>query len=1310
MSAAPAEWEFCIDVGGTFTDCLARSPAGAVLTRKLLSSGVFGGRVAEGSTSTRLIDPLRCGDPDGFFRGWRVSLFRPRVGDREGGGRAARSAVDRDVKVRSFDASCGALELARPAAGEIRAGDFYELRCDECAPIIAVRHLLGIGLDDPIGAVRLLLGTTRGTNALLERSGARTALLTTRGFADLLRIGYQTRPKLFALEIRKPQPLYERVVEIDERIDAAGRVLTKLDEHAAAAALSSLRADGIESLAICLLNSYRNSDHELRLERLARQHAFRHISVSARLSPLQRVVPRGETTVVDAYLSPVIRDYVERIRGGARRASLKLMTSAGGLVDADAFVARDSILSGPAAGVVAAARCAAAAGFKNVIGLDMGGTSTDVSRYDGRFEQRHEMSLEDRATGGELRVVGQMLAIETVAAGGGSICGFDGVKPIVGPRSAGADPGPACYGRGGPLCITDVNVLLGRVPDELFPFPLDRAAAGERIDELIERIAHQTGKRYDRTELADGYVRIANTCMSAAIRKVSIERGFDPREHVLAAFGGAGGQHACAIARELGIATILMHPHAGVLSAVGIGLADVVRFAARHVGTALNSATLESLDAAFQEMESELKRRMGRESLSPEHRTTMTRSLELRYLGQQTSLTVVDPPDGDWRREFERLHQQLYGFVYPSREVEVYAARAERRAGRALQIAPSVNMPKPSEPETERCADAIFDGRQQSVYVYRRNRLNAGDTFDGPAIVIETTGTIVIEPRWRAALRADGNLVLSDTQTQGAAHRREQSALDDPAQPDPITLELFSNSFTGVAQQMGATLERTALSTNVKERRDFSCAIYDARGGLVAHAPHIPVHLGAMGACVKRLIEDTAVDSPLGEIRPGDVFVTNDPYRGGSHLPDVTVLTPVFDDLGRDIRFFTASRAHHAEIGGIAPGSMPPLSKNLAEEGVLIRTMRLTSVADRTDGAPGDAALRGVLSSGPYPSRCVEENLADIHAQVASNQCGVRLLDELCKRRGSQRVAAYMRHIQHAAETKMRAALRKLPDGKHRWSDALDDGAPIAVCVEIEGETATLDFGGSGGVHPGNLNATPAIVSSAVLYCLRCLIAEEVPLNAGVLAPVKILVPNGLLNPAPHADPSRCPAVVGGNVETSQRLVDCIFAALGVLAAGQGTMNNVTFGNDRFGYYETIGGGAGAGPTYDGADAVHVHMTNTRLTDPEVLEDRYPVRLRRFEIRRGSGGAGLHRGGDGIVREIEFLEPLELSLLTQRRACAPFGLLGGSNGAPGRNLLRRRDGSLVELDSAAHVHVKPGDILRIETPGGGGYGKSGAAT
>jgi 5-oxoprolinase (ATP-hydrolysing) len=1301
--------EFWIDVGGTFTDCIARRPDGTLATHKLLSTGAYLGAVAPGASSAAIRDPARRNDPPAFFDRWRLSLLR--------GTSQAQAAPIATTRVVRFDPPSGTLHLDPPLPAPPPPGTRYALDCGREAPLIGIHWLRGTHPDTDPGPIEVRLGTTRGTTALLERRGARTALLVTAGFADVLAIGYQSRPRLFDLHIRKPKPLYEAVVEIAERIDARGCVLQPLDVAAAAAQLSDLRRRGIESVAICLLNSYRNPAHEAQLAALARAAGFECVAVSTDLAPLQRIVPRGDTTVVDAYLQPVIRDYLAALRAALPQAHIQLMTSSGALVSAAAFVAKDSLLSGPAGGVVGCSQAARRAGFDAAIGFDMGGTSTDVSRWAGRYERRYETPIEDRGTGAALRIAGEMLAIETVAAGGGSICDFDGFRPTVGPASAAADPGPACYGRGGPLCVTDCNLWLGRIAAAQFPFPLDRSAVSRRLDEQIARIAAASGRFYSPDELAAGYLAIANAHMAAAIARISVQRGYDPRAHVLVSFGGAGGQHACAVADELCIGAILIHPLASVLSAYGIGQARITRFAARDVGRPLDEAGLAHVDRLLTQMRSDLTAALAREGRSagePEFRTL----LELRYAGQETALPVevgaCSSAGAAARRAacaaaFESRHQALYGFAYPQRPIEIRAARVEALAAAAetpsAPAGPVARAPRVDPPADLPRVEAVFGGVRRTVPLVSRERLHAGTAWRGPLLVSGCDTTIVVEPGWAVQADDEGNLLLWRAATATPFPSAEGPG-NGPAVAGPITLELFSNRFAAIADQMGETLRRAALSTNVKERLDFSCALFDAAGGLVAHAAHIPVHVGAIGACVRELL--AAAGRGAVELRPRTAYVTNDPFHGGSHLPDITVVTPVFVEPRARPAFFVANRAHHAEIGGIAPGSMPAASRTLADEGVLIP---LTAVALEPGSAGGalriaDEGLRELLTVGPHPSRDPDANLADLHAQIAANQRGAAELALLAAHHGPALLAACMSGLQREAEQKLRTALRAMAPGRYAFRDQLDDGAPLVVTIDIADGAALIDFSGTGPVRPDNLNATPAIVVSAVLYCFRCLIGEDLPLNAGVLAPLTIRLPECFLNPPADPDPARCAAVAAGNVETSQRIVDVVLGALGAAAASQGTMNNLAFGDARFGYYETICGGAGAGPTFAGADAVHTHMTNTRLTDVEVLEERYPVRVRRFAIRRGAGGAGYRRGGDGVIRELEFLAPLEVSLVTQRRTVAPYGLAGGAPGACGRNILVHAGTRIEEpLGSLCSFSAEPGDVLRIETPGGGGYGQ-----
>jgi 5-oxoprolinase (ATP-hydrolysing) len=1265
-----SEWEFWIDVGGTFTDCLALAPDGRLLTRKVLSSGVTKGSVTSSSSPSSFLDEARAGDPEDFWRGYEARFT-------DGAG-----AVLFRGKIASFDRRTGLFTVDSPLPETQKPGTRYELDSSEDAPLLAIRLVLGLGLEDPLPPMVVKLGTTRGTNALLTRTGARTAFVTTRGFADILKIANQDRPRLFDLEIKKPPPLFAAVAEIDERLDAFGKVLRSPDPTHVRKDLTRLKQDGVESLAICLLHAFANSAHEDFVERIAREVGFVEISTSSKLSPLIKIVSRGDTTVVDAYLNPVLRAYVERLHQALGAGRLKLMTSAGGLVDAGHFVGKDSILSGPAGGVVGFSRVAQRAGFERSIGFDMGGTSTDVSRFAGEYEREFEVQKAG------VRIVAPMLAVETVAAGGGSICDFDGVKLVVGPASAGADPGPACYGRGGPLTVTDANLILGKLLPERFPFPLDRAATEQRIDDLCRRIAASSeGRQFSATELAQGFIDVANANMVRAIHRISVAKGYDPSDYVLVAFGGAGGQHACAVARELGIGKILISPQAGVLSAYGIGLADVRRYGERSVLRPYSGQSLADLEPIWRELEANARREVLADGVSAENVGPAIRSLDMRYRGVEATINVPLPADGDFAARYEQLHEQLYGYRRTGRDIEITVARVEVVGA----------LPAPEEAAAEvvlrhpqaTATDVIFAGRKVPTPVFLRDDLQSGDEFDGPAIVCEPTSTVVVDPGFRASILARGELLLVDTS------RLRADAISTDV--DPVQLEIFNNLFASIAEQMGTTLERTAISTNVKERRDFSCAIFSASGQLVVNAPHIPVHLGAMGETVKHIL------SEVGDISPGDVLVTNDPYRGGSHLPDVTVVTPVHDSRTGQLLFVTASRAHHAEIGGIVPGSMPPFSRVLGDEGVLISDFKLV---DR--GRSREDELRELLLSAPYPTRNVHDNLTDIAAQAAANRVGANLLSRLVERYSLPVVAAYMEHIQQAAARKMSAALARIPDGTYTHTDHLDEGSPICVVIIKQGDRAIVDFTGTGPVLSTNLNANRAIVTAAVLYVFRCLISEDIPLNGGVLEPVEIVLPTCLLNPTPAADPAQSPAVVGGNVETSQRVVDTLLGALRTAAASQGTMNNLTFGDATFGYYETICGGSGATGHAHGADAVHTHMTNTRLTDPEVIERRYPVRVLEFRIRSGSGGSGQHRGGDGVVRRLEFLRPLTLSMLSERRGSfAPFGLAGGDAGALGRNTLQRVGSAQTEdMGGKFAVEVQPEDVLTIETPGGGGFGRA----
>lgn len=1278
-------WQFWIDVGGTFTDAVAVSPKGRVTQLKTLSSGAVQGAVGEWEANDRFSCSQLAGNVEGFWKGYQCRLLD--------------AAGEPRIEATIIHSRQGQLSLSTPVDDSNREAVVRcELRSGEEAPLVAIRRLLQSGLDAPLPTLRVRLGTTRGTNALLTRRGARTGLLITRGFGDLPEIANQDRPKLFELNIQKPQPLHEMTVELNERIDADGHVLTPLDPDEIRAACRRLKQGGIESLAVCLLNAYRNPVHEREVAELARQAGFDDVTLSHQSSPLIKLVSRTDTAIVDAYLNPLLSRYIESIASVVLQregSDLRLLASSGGLMLGDAFTGKDSILSGPAGGVVGFSRTSEAAGFPRAIGFDMGGTSTDVSRYSGRLERRAETMKAG------VRVVTPMLAIETVAAGGGSICRFDGVRLRVGPQSAGADPGPACYGRNGPLTTTDMNLWLGRLPDDAFPFPLDRQAVETKLTKLRDAIAEQSDVRYSLDQLAQGFIDVANGHMAAAIRSISLAEGYDPRDHVMAAFGGAAPQHACAVAEELGMRQILIHPLAGVLSAVGAGMADIVKLAQRAVYENLDRCQLTERKQILDALAAEARQAACGEGAA-ESELELRRWVDLRYAGVDATLTVAVDDPGQLREPFERQHRMRFGYLQADRDLEIVAFRVEV-VGRSRQQPPSSHRhSQPTAATTTDHRDACFDTRRRSTPRFDRPRLQFGQQIVGPALISDPVSTIIVQPGWRAEVMQQGELLLTRDEQLAADHSETSNASEIEASADPIQLELFNNRFAGIAERMGVALRSTSSSVNVKERLDFSCALFSPDGSLVVNAPHIPVHLGAMAETVRRVLEDHP------QLQPGDVIVTNDPYRGGSHLPDVTVVTPVFEEDARrrteakpKLLFLTASRAHHAEIGGATPGSMPPFSRTLDEEGVL-----LDSRFAIRGGVEQFESLDKLLRSGPYPSRSPDVNLSDIRSQIAANQLGAVALRDLMRRHGVERVQRYMRFIRQAAAEKTRQAIRGLPQGRLTFSDHLDDGSTIAVEIQAKDDRLRIDFTGTDGVTSSNLNANRAIVMAAVMYSLRVLLRQEIPLNEGVMDPVELRIPEpSLLQPSKGPSPETTPAVVGGNVETSQRIVDVLLGALDLAAASQGTMNNFLFGDDTFGYYETICGGAGATADGPGAHAVHTHMTNTRITDPEIFEQRLPARLLEFSRRRGSGGRGKQPGGDGVVRRVELLQPLTVSLLTQRRGdFAPYGKCGGQAGQIGRNLLRKRDGQLTELPGICRITVEAGDQITIETPGGGGWG------
>jgi 5-oxoprolinase (ATP-hydrolysing) len=1164
------------------------------------------------------------------------------------------------------------------------------------AAIAGIRKLLEIGRDDPIPADLIdavKMGTTVATNALLERKGDRTVLAITRGFKDALRIAYQNRPHLFTRRIDLPEMLFERVVEVPERLKADGEVLLDLDEAAAREGLQAAYDAGIRACAVVLMHGYRYPDHEAKVAEIAREIGFDQISVSHQVSPLMKLVSRGDTTVVDAYLSPILRRYVDLVAGeldadSAKAVRLMFMQSNGGLTDAHTFQGKDSILSGPAGGIVGAVRTAEMGGFDKLITFDMGGTSTDVAHYDGEYERAFETLVAG------VRMRAPMMQIHTVAAGGGSILHFDGSRYRVGPDSAGANPGPACYRRGGPLAVTDANVMLGRIQPDFFPAVfgpeanerLDPDAVEAKFDEMAEKIRQATGDDRKPEDVAEGFRRIAVENMANAIKKISIQRGYDVTEYALQCFGGAGGQHACDIADTLGMTRIFVHPLAGVLSAYGMGLADVRLMKEQAVEARLDDA-LDELPPVFAKLSDEARAEM-REQNVEDSRVTVLEKAHLRYEGTDSALIVDNGSRAELVERFEAAYAQRFGFVMETKPIVVEAVSVEAIGGMDTAEDPTLERVERTQPLEARATRPMYaGGTWHDTPVIDRADLLVGDRIDGPAIVIEPNSTTVIEPGWRAELTTRDHLVLERTQPV-------ERELAVGTQVDPVMLEIFNNLFMSIAEQMGSVLEKTAYSVNIKERLDFSCAIFSPEGDLVANAPHMPVHLGSMSESIRAVIRQNE-----GQMADGDVYVLNAPYNGGTHLPDITVVTPVFGRPGTAaegrIVFYVASRGHHADVGGLTPGSMPPDSKTVDEEGVLIDNFKLV---DR--GTFREEALRALLRSGTYPARNTDQNVADLQAQIAACNKGVQELRRISDHFGLEVVHAYMRHVQDNAEEQVRRVLDRLNDGHFVYP--LDDGSRIEVAISIDKDarTAKIDFTGTSAQQPNNFNAPAAVCRAAVLYVFRTLVEDEIPMNEGVLKPLDIVIPEGcMLNPVYPA------AVVAGNVETSQAITDCLYGATGVMAGAQGTMNNLTFGNDTYQYYETIAGGSGAGPDFDGTDAVHTHMTNSRLTDPEVLEWRFPVLLESFDIRRGSGGRGKRRGGDGTIRRLRFLESMTASILSSHRKVPNFGVDGGEPGALGRNYVERADGTVEELGGTDKAEMSPGDVFVVETPGGGGYGK-----
>lgn len=1255
-------YKIYVDTGGTFTDCLGKDKKGNWTRRKVLSNGSLRGMVENWIDGKTLVIRESWDLKQDILRGYQFQLLKHK----------------HEISyVQCFDLEQRILRLTREVPGNLNLPNkSFEIKSIEEAPVLGARLITNTPLDLDLPELHMKLGSTRGTNALLERKGADVLLFVTRGFRDILEIGNQQRPDIFALEVVKREMLYWQVVEVEERIDARGNVIIPLNTKDFEKKLIKAKRRGFTSAAICLLNAYINPVHEIELAGLLRRKGVSDISISTELSPLIKYMNRTETATVNAYLNPVFRTYLDKVSESISSGQVHVMTSAGGLVREEHFCAKDSLLSGPAGGVVGAVNIGKRNGMDHIISFDMGGTSTDVSRYDGAYDYRYDLEV------GGAQIFSPALSIETVAAGGGSLCYYDGFKLSVGPESAGANPGPACYGAGGPITITDVNLLLGRLDPAAFGIPVFSEEAGQRLEELISEIFKSSGQEYTREEILTGFHDIANEVMAGAIRKISIARGYDPGDYVLMAFGGAGGMHACKIASLLGMGTVVVPADAGLLSAYGLAKAVIERFAEKLVlrpyrdiksdlGTWINELGKQAVDD------------VRKEGVSREI-SVRVKTVFLRFTGQDESLPVPWQDGKDLIPHFREQYTRIYGHWTENREVEVESIRVVA-AEQAAEDEP-VGLPENTyHPKPAKSISSHSDGTWLDVPVFNREDLDVGAKVSGQALLIDQYSTTVIEKGWEMVINHYGAAIISNLSA-------EQTGESEAAVIRETRLELFTNRFKFIAESMGAMLQRTSLSVNIKERLDFSCALVSPDGYLVANAPHIPVHLGSLGVCVRSLKD-------VVDMEAGDTIITNHPAYGGSHLPDVTLVTPVFKK-DSELLGYVVNRAHHAELGGTRPASMPPDATSLVEEGVIIEPFHLVS-----KGVVNWNKMREILGSGPWPSRAVEENIADLNAALAANLAGAEGLLELAVKHGPGQVTDYMHYLRNYAAERMRLVLGRIPDGRYEAEERLDDNSILKVLIEIREDTCSIDFTGSSEVHPGNMNATRAIVNSVVIYVLRLLLNEPLPLNEGILEPVRIWLPESLLNPDFSKAHMDCPAIVGGNVEVSQRLTDTLLKAFGAMACSQGTMNNLMVGNEKYSYYETICGGCGAGPASHGASGVHHHMTNTRITDPEILEHRYPLRLIEFSMRKKSGGRGAYRGGKGVVRILEFSEAATVSLLSQHRIIRPYGMRGGKAGKRGRQYVIRADGVKEKLKGIDGFMARPGDRLVVKTPGGGGWGR-----
>ncbi|MEM9278286.1 MAG: hydantoinase B/oxoprolinase family protein [Pseudomonadota bacterium] len=1163
------------------------------------------------------------------------------------------------------------------------------------AAIQGIKEILGLTATDTIPADKVgnvKMGTTVATNALLERKGDRTALLITKGFQDMLEIGYQARPDIFAKEILKPELLYEKVIEIDERILADGTVEAKPDLELLKPLLEVLKDDGIDSVAVTLIHSWKFPEHERQVAELVRAMGFRQVSVSHEVSPLVKLIGRGDTTIVDAYLSPILRRYVEQVSSelGLQKAAksgdvpkLMFMMSSGGLTAADLFQGKDAILSGPAGGVVGAVETSKLAGFNKMIGFDMGGTSTDVSHYDGELERAFETEVAG------VRMRAPMMRIHTVAAGGGSILFYKDGRFQAGPDSAGANPGPACYRRGGPLAVTDANVMVGKLQPDFFP-AIFGPGQNEKLDtETVKtkfaELAEEVGSSME--DVADGFLKIAVENMANAIKKISVQRGYDVTEYALNCFGGAGGQHACAVADALGMETVLIHPFSGILSAYGMGLAQIRASRSQALIQELTDGVEAKLEAIESELKRETESELAKQDISDSDVSSFTR-IHIRYDGTDLALPVPFAGNNEMVLTFETQHRKQFGFIFKNKKLIVESVEVESVGGGAGLVETEASLDQGTH-EPDQTTRFFSGGDWHEAGIHFRSSLKPGNRIEGPALIIEPHQTIVIEPQWQAEINALDHIVM----TRAVAKER-QVAIGTTA--DPVMLEVFNNLFMSIAEQMGVTLQNTSYSVNMKERLDFSCAVFASDGTLVANAPHMPVHLGSMDRSVESVIENNK-----DNIDPGDVFILNAPYNGGTHLPDITVVTPVFDEDDKEILFYTAARGHHADVGGMAPGSATPLATHVDEEGVLIDNFKLVKA-----GVIDEEGMRKILTDHPWPARNPDENMADIRAQIASNEKGVIELRKMVDHFTLPVVQAYMKHVQDNAEESVRRVIDRLSDCEYTYKTDNDQQICVKITVDKNKREATVDFTGTSPIKENNFNAPEPVCRAAVLYVFRIMVEGDIPMNAGCLKPINIIIPDGCM-----LKPQYPSAVIAGNTETSQHVTNCMLMALGAFANAPGTMNNLTYGNARYQNYETMCGGAPAGQMnsgrgFRGADAVHVHMTNTRLTDPEVLEMRYPVVVEEFKIRRGSGGNGKFRGGDAVSRTLRFMEDMTCAILSSSRYNPPKGLDGGSDGEPGSTIIRRLSGEFDTLKHCDQTEVKSGEAVILNTPAAGGYGKA----